>query len=144
MVCGFLIHSIVTPLISVISCFKVHGHFAAEFVLCLYKFACVRIFEAGNLLEELKNSQIFSIYYSLPWNQRTPIGYFAEICFSVVVGVHFVLVNGLFLLFFVAICLHHQAFHNIVKHSFDQLHDGNGIDKQFLSNLIRFQLTIKE
>lgn len=96
------------------------------------------------MCEHFRTLKQVNMMDSLPWNQRTATGYFAEICFSIVVTGHAVFFCGLFLSLFVAICLHHHAFYNIVKHSFHKFEDGNGINKTNLQNLIRFQITIKK
>lgn len=82
----------------------------------------------------------------MPWNQQTKIGYFAEICHSIVVTVYYFLCNGVFLLTFIGLCLHHEAFYEIFQHTLrksdDPDHRRN--DTEFIRRLVSFHISVKE
>lgn len=56
--------------------------------------------------------------------------------------------NGALLLLFISICMHHQAFHQIIIRMVEKFNDPieeqQNNDKQNLIEMIRFQITIKE
>lgn len=84
--------------------------------------------------------------FSLPWNQRTPLGYAMEMFFSVFNADFYFIVNGAFLLLFISICKHHEAFYKMFEHSlrkYDQ-NDTDRMDKKSLCDLIRFHILVKE
>lgn len=84
-------------------------------------------------------------FYSLPWNQQTLLGYFGEICFSILMGESFLLFNSLILLF-ISISLHHQAFYKRFKHSLREIErpGEKRNNERFLCELVRFHITIRE
>lgn len=86
-------------------------------------------------------------FYSLPWNQDTLVGYIGEIAYCCFVGEAYILSNGVILLLFVSICLHHKAFYQMYENAviklteFDKnqnIHEYNNI-----CDLVRFHVTIK-
>lgn len=90
------------------------------------------------------NLGIFS--NSLPWDQRTPQGYFGEVIFDVFMGHAYLFCNFTFLLLFVSICWHHQAFHKMFEHTSRKLnnHDRSRNNTEFVCNLIRYQISVRE
>lgn len=83
--------------------------------------------------------------YSFPWNQTTPIGYLAELCFHLVSAQVYLLSNGIFLLLFISICWNHRTFYIMFQHSIDGLSQTKKeTDKVLLCDLIRFHMSIKK
>lgn len=82
---------------------------------------------------------------SLPWNQNTPVGYFFEICYDITTGETY-LISGSGILLFISLCQFHHAFLKMLQHSLRQLDhpDKTRNDKQFLCELIRFHVSVKE
>lgn len=87
-----------------------------------------------------------SCNFSLPWNQSTPMGYVGELCFSIWVGFGYFFANGAFLLLFISMCLHHQAFYGMFRHLVEKLKrpKKNRCDAQFLCDLVRFYISKRE
>lgn len=83
--------------------------------------------------------------FSLPWNQKTPIGYTIEIIHTLITTQCYYSFNGLFLLLFITICLHHQAFYKISQHAIEiwEQPDNKINDKMFLRDLIQFHVITK-
>ena len=85
--------------------------------------------------------------YSVPWNQNTILGYFAEEFSAAYCGAMFLLLNGVILLLFISICVNHRAFHKMVEHFIEKWSsiDSNSIeDEQFIRDLLKFHTSIKE
>lgn len=84
--------------------------------------------------------------FSLPWDHRTPLGYFGELLIGKIMGKSNMLANGSMLLLFISICWHHQAFSQIFRHSVQNwsISDKNRNDAQILCDLIRFHISGKE
>lgn len=90
--------------------------------------------------------QFISFYCSsLPWDQETPIGYFFEICVDNLFGEAYIF-SASFILLFVSMCLHHQAFYQVFTHSLLECNrpNANYENKLLLHRLIRFHITAKE
>lgn len=83
--------------------------------------------------------------YRLPWNCEVPVGYFGEMVFHIVTAQLYLFCNGVILLEFVAICLHHQAFYKMYSHSLDDFdaNENEANKKQYLCELIQFHSLIK-
>lgn len=95
----------------------------------------------------MDNQNQISLANSLPWDQSTLIGYFGEISFNVIVGATYFISNGVMILLYISICIHHQTFYEMVENSIDKwaLSDKNGKNtEKFLRNLIRFHISTKE
>lgn len=86
--------------------------------------------------------------FSLPWDQTTAMGYIGELAFSMPIGLGYFSINGGFLLLFISICQHHQAFYKIFEQSVNKLtrsnDENNRCDARVLCNVIRFHIKIKE
>lgn len=85
---------------------------------------------------------------SLPWDRETPLGYFGEIWFGTVSGQPYFLLNGVILLLFISMCLHHRAFFAIFQHNLRDLDKANRkrdikATKYFICELIRFHSMVK-
>ena len=90
-------------------------------------------------------------FFSLPWNQTTWYGYFGELITITGVGNVYSGITFVLLIFFVAICLHHQAFYKMFKMWIDAQNEqqqeknrDNRSDEQFLCDLIRLHISVKE
>lgn len=85
-------------------------------------------------------------HFSLPWNQTTAMGFIGEACFSTIVGVIFMLFNGMLLLLYVSMCLQHKAFYERFRHSLEKLDrpDKNRNNQEFLCELIQFLNTVRK
>lgn len=95
------------------------------------------------------DNKFSSIYtkkkFSLPWNQTSLLGYFGELFLSFIIGGAYLSSNALFLLTFISMCLHHQAFLQIFRDlTLDLDHcNENRTDKKLLFKLIDFHYTVK-
>ena len=74
------------------------------------------------------------------------MGYFGDLWFTALAGFGYLIVDGAFLLLFISICMHHQAFFKMFEHTIDKTNesDGNRCDAKFLRDLIRFHTYAKE
>lgn len=94
----------------------------------------------------IKNGHSKSLY-SLPWDQSTLIGYFGEISFNVIVGVTYFISNGVMMLLYISICIHHQTFYEMMEHSINKWTSSDKNERnteKFLRNLICFHISAKE
>lgn len=89
----------------------------------------------------LNDLNFYFIYISLPWNQMTDAGYVGEVCYSIGIGYAFLLINGTPLLFFISVCIHHQAFRKMFT-AF--IGNADQCDEKTVCELIRFHTTTKE
>lgn len=90
-------------------------------------------------------TKFISFFSSLPWNTNTLIGYAGEIVFHLITGALYLHLNGVIMLLFIALCLHHRAFYQMFcqkLQKFDEKHNSN--PKQFLCELIEFHILVKE
>lgn len=88
-----------------------------------------------------------SFKLSLPWDQTTPVGYGSELILDLPIGFSCMVVNGVFLLLFVSICQHHQAFYKMFKYSINnsKRSDGaNRCDAKFICDLIDFYNSVEK
>lgn len=88
----------------------------------------------------------FFLFISLPWNQNTPIGYFAEVLYQMIAPDAFYITHGSVLLLFISICWHHKAFEQIIRHmmnQFDHLETDRNYKKS-LCQIIQFHITVKK
>lgn len=85
-------------------------------------------------------------HFSLPWNQSTLLGYSYEICYEMTLAMSFFAVNGLFLIFFISMCLCHNSFYKIFRSLLNQLDDSKTTreSEEALCNLIRFRVSVQE
>lgn len=74
---------------------------------------------------------------SLPWDVTTPFGYCGEILYHLISGESYLFGNGMIILLYIAICLHHRAFYEMFEYSLHEF-DTNTNPKVFLSDLIEF------
>ncbi|XP_055296841.1 odorant receptor 22a-like [Sitodiplosis mosellana] len=117
---GFPVIIAVSSIGSVLVCFLLNGH--------------------------LDVTQLFRPFrFILPWDQSTLLGYFGEIIFIIISLEFYLVYNGVILLSFVSICLHHQAFNKMLRHSLRKLERPaeNRNDREFLCKLIDFHNSIK-
>lgn len=101
------------------------------------------------IVRQIIISSYISRFYSLPWNQSTPLGYFGEFCFSIGNGLLFLFGNGIFLVLFISMCWYHVAFSKRFQYSVQQLDHldrfGNCVKpKALLCDIIRFHVLIKK
>lgn len=98
--------------------------------------------------EDHNCSYVCSQLHSLPWNQETLLGYFAEMVFYIYTAGTFFIAMAMLLLPFISICWHHQAFYKVFRHSLRQMDSPDAVEGQDneeqLVRLIRFHATIKE
>lgn len=88
----------------------------------------------------------YCIDSSLPWNQETPLGYFGEICISMVCIEAYLIDNGALLLLFISMCLHHRTFFIMFENTLKKLNHlkQKHHQKQLICNLIRFHISVKQ
>lgn len=89
-------------------------------------------------------NEIIWIPFRMPWNQQTKLGYFAEMCHSIVVTIYYFLFNGVFLLTFIGLCLHHQAFYQMFQHRLRTHDDPDQNNAEILRHLVCFHISVKE
>lgn len=85
--------------------------------------------------------------FSLPWNQQTLLGYFAETGFFALGGFASVLYFSCYIMFYISFCFHHQAFYKIFQYHVSKLTDSqqnSSNNKKIIHKLIHFHSSIKE
>lgn len=89
--------------------------------------------------------------FSLPWDQSTIIGYLGEQILINIMCFVYSVINGVHLLLFISICLHHRTFYEIIESWIDKWNNGNGNGnpcdrdaRKFLHSLIRFHISSKK
>lgn len=112
-----------TSLLSVLYCYLTHGDFNAEHFYRPGKYVYgIQIRFSLNIILfiRLRNKRkTFESPFSLPWDQMTSAGYFAEVLSSISFGYVCFDLNGVQLLFFISLCIHHQAFSKMFEHSIE-------------------------
>lgn len=100
----------------------------------------------GVKIEPSKRIFSFEIFFRLPWDQQTSLGYFGETCYFVVVSLTYLTINGTFMLLFISMCLHDYAFYQMFQHFIRKWHesDANRNGAAFLCKLIRFHVSVKK
>lgn len=85
------------------------------------------------------------LFFSLPWNQSTPLGFFFEICYSVYAVEIYLFVTGTYLVLYISFCFHNQAFFKMFQHSLSTFDDTDKVRelKLFLRQLIIFHNSVK-
>lgn len=99
------------------------------------------------ILVKLGTKNIIKLFFfSVPWNQSTLSGYIGEENFICYCGGTYMVSDGVILLLFISICTHHQAFYDVFANTIDQWNrrDANQNDEQFIFDLMRFDILIKE
>lgn len=82
---------------------------------------------------------------SVQWPQQTRSDYFIEIGITLVLGEAFMCLNGTLLLFFISMCLHHDAFNKMLQHFLRKLETPNSNHKneKIRCNLLQFHVLTK-
>lgn len=106
----------------------------------------VWVYFISNVFADLKSfiskwSFFINLKSSLPWNQTTYLGYFAELILLIPLAYGYMIINGTFLLLFISICMHHQVFYKMFKHSTDGMKKCN---RKFLCDSMRFHILAKK
>lgn len=141
---GFMISSAVIAAATVLFQWIMKDEFDVTHLFHPFKFVYDEFFWC--LLTRIQHEIGFLFSFSLPWDQRTPFGFFIEICFCICAGGAFYFANGVLLLWFISMCFHHQAFYEMFSHCVRQLErvDERRNQKQRLCELINFHNTAKE
>lgn len=86
------------------------------------------------------------VYSSLPWNQKTLLGYFFATCYIAICLQSSLIVNGAILLLFISICIYHHAFYNIFNETTIKLNicKKDQEVKQIFDDLIHFRILVQE
>lgn len=96
----------------------------------------------------LFSSFLLGLCFSLPWNQKNLLGYFAEVIFNIHIANGYLLINGSMLLLFISLCYHHLAFYKMFKHTLQKLNEpnkrGDNEHQLLCGELIRFHNLVKE
>lgn len=94
------------------------------------------------------NKQICMFYqFRLPWDQQTTSGYIGEMGYCLIKGSVYAFANAALLLFFISLCLYHQAFYRRFEqlvHQIDDVKENPSARIPYIYESIRFQNTIKE
>lgn len=140
---GVLIMLSITSGASVIHCWIINGRFDENSVFRPLKASYV---EKDNLNTNfLKHSYILQ-FFSVPWNQSTLFGFFEDVLFCIIVAEAVFLFNGAFILLFISICWHHQAFDQMLQHSlikFEHFNKKRDV-KELICNFVNFHNAAKE
>lgn len=64
--------------------------------------------------------KLIEFIISLPWDQRTPFGYFTENIISSLSGFTYITINGAFLALFTATCDFHRAFYEMFRNKIEE------------------------
>lgn len=82
---------------------------------------------------------------SLPWDQTTPIGYFGEICFSLLNVEAFWVVGGQILLLFVFICRNNFVFTEMFQSYLKEFEQSESTQEkhEIIRKIIAFHTDIK-
>lgn len=91
-------------------------------------------------------------FHSLPWNQKTLIGWTLEMMFTAFGVSSYFLIYSTFLSFFIAICGFHRAFYEVFQATVEHInynHHVNSLDKIIFLKLklceaIRFHVMAKK
>lgn len=87
---------------------------------------------------------LFNFNCSLPWNQKTPLGYFYEIIYQMTTTQCYYSFNGIFLILYISICLHHRSFYKISQYAISRWEQNSKINnKMFIHEMVQFHVTIK-
>lgn len=62
-----------------------------------------KFFTDNGFIESKTNRNNLNLFLSLPWNQSTLLGYFAKICFNILLAECYLIFNGMVLLLFIFI-----------------------------------------
>lgn len=82
----------------------------------------------------------------MPFNQSTLVGYVLQVAYTINFSEMYYIANATFLILFITICLHNQAFYKMFRHSLqklDQTNQDRNVQK-ILCDLIHFHITTKE
>lgn len=87
--------------------------------------------------------------FRLPWSQVTIFGYFSELILITIMCAVYSIINGVILLLFISICIHHRAFYQIIRHLVIKWNELNGNhcdnnDQKSICELIRLHILFKE
>lgn len=75
----------------------------------------------------------------------TPVGYFMEISLGISSGGGYYLFSGVMLLWFISMCIHHQAFYQMFLHyvhQSDALKENKNLNSH-LCELVEFHISVK-
>lgn len=79
----------------------------------------------------------------LPWNQQTPLGYVAEMCFHLFCCTTYCLSVSLIVLF-ISVTLYQRAFYEMFKYSSDQIEPSDAHMKTNICQMVKFHIFAKE
>lgn len=85
-------------------------------------------------------------HFRLPWDQQTLSGYIGEMAYCLTKGLAYAFSNAALLLFFISMCLYHQALYKRFEqlvHQMDAIKEDPNARVQLIYESIRFQNTIK-
>lgn len=146
---SLLITMLILPVASVLSNWLIDGSLIVDHFYRTIKTMFVFI---GNQSLRFFLIHILCSYtssFSLPWDQSTVIGYFGEQILINAICFVYSVINGVLLLLFISICLHHRTFYEIIRSWIDKWNNGNGnrcdLDsRKLLCDLIRFHMSSKK
>lgn len=143
MLCSFL-NTLTMTTLSMSVCWMDHGRLDVDFLYHPFKIMlvtkCSSIFRMNLTLIQFSFS-------SLPWNQNTLLGYFAEIFYVFLNCQTYMFANGTVLIFFLSQCYYLRTFYKMFDYMvtrFNFLHRNHHYDKKYLCDLVYFHFTIRE
>lgn len=149
----YMVSVTIAPAASIISCWLIYGHFDVDHlfhILNMRSVSAAFIYRIKNFRNELVWIEKKIMHFSSPWDKTTMLGYFGEIVQTWIAAEIYLIVNGVALVLFISICIHHRAFYKIFKHS---IHEWNSCQKNqnhdedrgsiFVRDLIHFHILVK-
>lgn len=84
--------------------------------------------------------------FSLPWNQSTYIGNFAEVIAAVAIAEAYNITNHPILLLFISICIYHMTFFKMFVHLIEKLDRCRRVrrTKQTILEIIHFRTAVQK
>lgn len=85
-------------------------------------------------------------FTSLPWNQDTIIGYFAELIFGVCSGESYLIAIGALLMLFISLCQHFRGFAQMNQSLLNEFNCSTDVSvtHERLCKLIKFHISVKK
>lgn len=82
----------------------------------------------------------------MPWNQQTALGCFSEIVFHILTAQSYLFLNGVFLVLFISLCLHHGAFYERFRYSMNKWNETGSYrnDRKSFCELMQFHILVKK
>lgn len=142
-VIGASVNNLALSFVSIFICWAKHHNFDVQQMYHPYKYMwAMKFWSLG-----ISSTKRHFFCFSLPWNQQTLLGYFAETGFFALGAFASVLYFSCYIVFYISFCFHHQAFYKIFQYHVNKLTDSqqnSSNNKKIIHKLIHFHSSIKE